>query len=196
MDREEELSRGPAYPVVRRQTAARYNTMHVYMVSQFLIPGVEYLDDAGDCPEELRICGEFQDRFSTAFVEKSIQEFLVGIKQRVHFMWNGKYHMKIGGVNDLCPALIHPDFFLESLTVRAVTVTAGIIVDFRMSAFLTDTDIAAGGRRFAGHQIVSGLTLDIRLEGTAPAVLVIGTKEGLLDREISQWCHPLTGQKD
>lgn len=50
-------------------------------------------------------------------------------------MRKSKYHMEIRRVNDLSPALIHPEFLLHSLTVGAVTVAAGIIVKFNMTAF-------------------------------------------------------------
>lgn len=54
-------------------------------------------------------------------------------------MGKGKHHMKIRRINDFSPAFIHPDFLLYSLSVRTVTVAAGIIVDFHMSAIGTLT---------------------------------------------------------
>lgn len=67
-------------------------------------------------------------------MKKSIEEFLVAVNEWIEFMGQGKNHMEISGVNDFCPAFIHPDFLKDSLTVRAVAVTAGIIVYFRVSA--------------------------------------------------------------
>ena len=49
--------------------------------------------------------------------------------------------MEVGGVNDFRPALIHPDFFEDSLAVGAVPIAAGIIVEFHVSAFAARTDI-------------------------------------------------------
>lgn len=37
------------YFMVLGEPAARDNAMHMYMVKHLLIPGMEYLDDAGDC---------------------------------------------------------------------------------------------------------------------------------------------------
>ena len=45
-----------------------------------------------------------------------------------------KNHMEVRGINDFGPALIHLDFFLDGLAVGAVTVTAGILVDFHVPA--------------------------------------------------------------
>ena len=39
-----------------------------------------------------------------------------------------KYHMKVRGINNLCPSFIHPDFFQDSLAVRTVTVAAGVVM--------------------------------------------------------------------
>lgn len=52
-------------------------------------------------------------------------------------MREGKYHMKVRGVNDFSPAFIYPDLFLYGLAVRAAAVTAGIIVEFDMPAVRT-----------------------------------------------------------
>ena len=44
--------------------------------------------------------------------------------------------VKIWGINDLLPALIHPDLFLYRLAVRTVPIPTGIIVDYYVSAVL------------------------------------------------------------
>ena len=70
-------------------------------------------------------------------MKKSIEELLITVNQGIEFMGKGKYHMEVWGINGLRAALIHPDFLLHSLTVRAVTVTAGIIMDFYVSTVRT-----------------------------------------------------------
>lgn len=65
-------------------------------------------------------------------MKKAIEKLLVAVEQGIQFMWKSKDHMKVRGVNDLSPAFIDPDLFLYSLTVGAVPVTAGIIVEFGM----------------------------------------------------------------
>lgn len=110
-------------------------------------------------------------------------------------MREGKHHMEVRRVNDFFPAFVHPDFPGEGLAVGAVAVAAGIMMEFCMSAVATDADVAAKSARLAGHQIVCGFALDIRLESAAAAVAVVGKAECLPDREISQWFHLPTGQR-
>ena len=76
-------------------------------------------------------------------MEKSIKEPLVAVDQRIQFMWKCKYHMKIWGIDYLGPAFIYPDLFVDGLTVWTVPVTAGIIVEFCMSAVRALRDIDA-----------------------------------------------------
>lgn len=66
-------------------------------------------------------------------------------------MWKCKHYMKVGRVNHFCPAFVYPEFFVYSLTVRAVTVTAGIIVKFRMAAIGTLADIIPESTGFTVH---------------------------------------------
>lgn len=71
-DRDKKFPCGLTYPAVRRQPTAGDNTVHMDVVIQLLVPGVEHLDDAGCCPEVLRVCGKLQQCFGTAFVEESV----------------------------------------------------------------------------------------------------------------------------
>ena len=69
--------------------------------------------------------------------------------------------MKVGGVNDFRPAFVYPDLFIDSLTIGAVPVTAGIVVDFYMPAFCAFTDAIAEFSGFAVHDGFGSLFLDI-----------------------------------
>ena len=124
------------FPVLCK-TSAGDDTVHVYMVVNFLIPCVKNLNNPRCCAEPLLIRRQFQKCFGAASVKEIIQKLLVTVNERIQFMRKSKYHMEIRRVNDLSPALIHPDFLLHSLTVGAVTVAAGIIVKFNMTAFWT-----------------------------------------------------------
>ena len=57
--------------------------MHMYMVIQLLVPGVEYLDDPGCGAEVFFISRKFQECFCTASVEKAIEKLLVTVDERV-----------------------------------------------------------------------------------------------------------------
>lgn len=74
-------------------------------------------------------------------MQKIIQELLVAVDQRVQFMRKGKYHMEVRGINDFRFPLVYPDLLLNSLTVWAVPVPAGIVMDLQMSAFRAVVDV-------------------------------------------------------
>lgn len=101
MDWKEEPVFGIPYPAVRGQSAAGNDAMHVYMIRDLLIPGMEDLYDPGECTKIFPIPAEFQKSFCTAFVEKGIEEPLVTVKERIQFMRERKDHMKIRRVDDL-----------------------------------------------------------------------------------------------
>ena len=67
-------------------------------------------------------------------MEECIEKLLVTVEQGIELMWKCKDHMEIGRVNDFCPAFIHPDLLVYCLTVRAVTVPAGTVVEFKAPA--------------------------------------------------------------
>ena len=64
-------------------------------------------------------------------------------------MGQGKNHMEIRGIDHFRTAFVNPDLLVYSLAVGAITVAAGIIVCFGMSAFCTDADVAAASFGFA-----------------------------------------------
>ena len=82
-DRKEKFSGGLPDPVVRGKPAAGNDAVHVDMVLQFLVPGVEHLDDPRLCPKILFISGQFQERLGTALMEQAVKKLLVAVKKRV-----------------------------------------------------------------------------------------------------------------
>ena len=66
-------------------------------------------------------------------------------------MRQGKHDMEVGGVDDFRPALINPELFGHCLTVGAVPVAAGIIVELHMPAFRTCADVHAELAGLAGQ---------------------------------------------
>ena len=120
------------------------------------------LDNAGCCSEVLFVRGQFQKCFRGALVQKRIQKFLIGINQRIKFSRHCKNHMEIGGINDFRFSGINPDFLKDSLTVGAVPVAAGIIVDLHMPAISTLGNVAAKRATFAGGNGMCSFPLDYR----------------------------------
>jgi len=83
-------------------------------------------------------------------MEQAVKKLLVAVNEGIQFMWQGKDHMEIGGINNLRPAFIHPDFLPYCLAVRAIAVTAGIIMEFYVPAIAAPADITA---KFSGFAV-------------------------------------------
>ena len=118
-------------------------------------------------PEIFLIRRQFQKRSGTASVKKPVEELLITVNQGIEFMGKGKYHMEVRGIDDLSPALIHPDFLLHSLAVRAVTVTAGIIMDFHVSTVRTLAQIETKPAGFTVYNGMGGFSV-VHPSGNAP----------------------------
>lgn len=128
-------------------------------------------------------------------MEKAVKEFLVAVNEGVEFMGQGKDDMEVRGVNDLRPAFIHPEFLLDGLAVGAVTVAAGIIMDFKVSAVGTDGSINAEGAGFAVENVEGSFLLDMGLEDTGSGIMLIRETPDLLDVMFSQGRHLPSGQR-
>lgn len=185
----------PDFPV-RGQPAAGDDAVHMDMVVQFLVPGVEYLDDSGLCAEIVSVSREFQECLGTALMEQTVKEPLIAVDQGIEFMGKGKHHMEIRGINDFRPALIDPEFFEYPLTVWAAAVTAGILVKLGMPAFGTPADIDTESAGFAGKDCTGGFPLLNRLKGSGEAVVLIGIQPDFLNRKVTQESHLRSGQKE
>lgn len=204
-DRQEEGSAAFAEFTVLCKPAAGEDAVHMYMVKHFLVPSMENLDNARLCAEVFFVATQFQQRLRAAPVEETVKSLLVGKDERVELMGKSKNHMEVRSVNDLGPAPVYPDFFLDGLTVRAVTVAAGIMMDFQVAAGGAEAFIASQLSGFAPHDGVGSLTLDVRLRGTGGGKIRIGGKENLLYFEGSKKPlnffamhagHPRSGQRD
>ena len=111
-------------------------------------------------------------------------------------MGQGKDDMEVRGVDDLGPALIHPKLLLDGLAIGAVTVAAGIIMDFNVTAIGTNGSINAEGAGFAIEDGERGISLDIRQEDPGSGIMVISEAPDLLDHRIRQGAHLLpSGQR-
>lgn len=96
-------------------------------------------------------------------------------------MWKSKDCMKVRGVNNLCPAFVHPDLFVDSLTVRAVTVAAGIIMELQMSAVRALGNIGTQFSRLTVEDGRGSFQLDIRLVNARKRILRIRVLPDALD---------------
>ena len=104
--------------------------------------------------------------------------------------------MKVRSVNNLCPSFVQPDFFVDSLTVRAITVAAGIIMELQMSAVGALGNI---GTQFSGFTVEDGrgsFPLDIRLVNARSRILQIRAFPDALDLRAIHGSSLPAGQTD
>ncbi len=168
--------------------------MHMHMVSQLLVPCMQDLDNPGCCAEIFFIGGQLQKCLGTAPVEHAVKKLLVAVNQCVQFMRQCKDHMEIGGINDFCAAFVRPDFLLYSLTVRAVAVTAGTVVEFHVSAVGADGNVDSEISGLAVKDGMRGFALDIGLWLSARAVFFVGILPYLLNFKVTHDMHLPFGQ--
>ena len=69
--------------------------------------------------------------------------------------------MEVGSIDDFCPAFVHPDFLIHSLTVGAAAVAAGIIVEFRMPAVMAFGNIDSEFSGFTVQDRLGSFALDL-----------------------------------
>ena len=82
-------------------------------------------------------------------------------------MGQGEHDVEIRGVNDLSPALVHPELCFYSLAVGAAAVAAGTVMDFLIAAVRADAEVKAEPFGFAVHDVGGSPALDAGLESAA-----------------------------
>lgn len=142
-DRDKEMVRGFFEPAVRREPTAGDDTVHMDMIAEFLVPGMEDLDDAGDCTEPFFIAGEFEKCLGAASVQKRVEKLLVTEDQGIELMGKGKDHMIVRGIYDLRAPFIDPDLLVYRLAVRTAPVPAGVVMESQIPTVLALRDIDA-----------------------------------------------------
>lgn len=118
-------------------------------------------------------------------MEESIKKLLITVDEGIQFMRKSEYHMKVRGINDLCPAFVYPDLFLDSLTVGAVPVAAGIAMEFYVATVRTLGKIVAESTCFAVEDGTGCFLLDIRLKMFGRTIVIIGRHPDFLDHKFT-----------
>ena len=98
--------------------------MYVRMEVEFLTPGVKDLYDPGDCTKELRIRGKFQKSLRRDFVKEGVKSILIQKEELIKIVRHSEDDMEVLGVDNFRSSFVDPYLFEDSLTIRAVTVSA------------------------------------------------------------------------
>jgi hypothetical protein len=75
--KKEASARGNPSRVIGRQSAGGHHTMDMWMMFEFLIPGVEDAKKADLGAEMFGIASDFQECFGTGLQQEMVQDFLV-----------------------------------------------------------------------------------------------------------------------
>ena len=95
-------------------------------------------------------------------MQKGIEKLLIAVKQGIQFMGKRKYHMKVRRVNHLSTTFVHPELLVDGLAVRAVSVSAGVIVEFQMAAVRALGNVYPKIPGFAVEDSPGSFSLNIR----------------------------------
>ena len=105
--------------------------MHVRVMFEFLIPGVEHTEEADLGAEMSGIASDFEESCSTGLQQEMVQEFLVLQGERRQFMRKGKDNMDVARGEKLLTTRLKPTSTGIGLTLRAVPVAAAVVRDSR-----------------------------------------------------------------
>src|SRR5437879_11710110 len=81
--------------VIERQSASGDHTMHVRVMFEFLIPGVEHTEEADLGAEMFGIASDFEESCGTGLQQEMVQEFLVLQGERRQFMGEREDNMDV-----------------------------------------------------------------------------------------------------
>ena len=163
----------PDLPVLCKSPAGDY-AVEMHVVVHFLVPCVQHLNDARGGAEMARAGGQLEKGLCAASVEKTVQQLLVVQHKGIQLMRECEDHVEIGRVDDFGTPGIHPELLSDGLAVRAVPVTAGIIVVLCVAAVRAGADICAKTSGLAGKDRLGSFYLFAGLVIPQGAVLAVG----------------------
>jgi hypothetical protein len=101
--------------------------MYMGVKAEILSPGMQDARESRESSQIFLICSKFLDRIAADSKQLIVQSNRIGQKQRIEFCGNRKDHMEMVNIKDVLTPPAYPLFFLERLTLRAMTVSAGVI---------------------------------------------------------------------
>ena len=147
---------------VRRQSAAGNDDVDMGMMGQRRAPGVEHGGEADARAQMLRVGGDGGQRLGCGLEQQIVDDGLVLERDRADRRRQGEDDVIIGNRQKLRLALGEPLPRRRALTLRAVTVAAGIVGDAFVRAVLAALDVSAERRGPTGldrrHHLQLGKT--------------------------------------
>ena len=141
--RQEEVGTGgdPALPV-RRQTAARYNHVHVRVMHHGRAPGVQHRGDGDPGTEMLRVGCNRKHGLGRGLEQQVVDHRLVGVGDVADGCRQREDDVEVGHGQQLGFPLFHPRARRRPLALRAMPIAATVVGDDRVGAVLATRDVA------------------------------------------------------
>src|SRR5580704_2400890 len=129
--------------VIGGQTSGGDDTMHVGMMLQLLVPGVQDAEEADLSAKVLAVCGDFDQGLGGEAKQQAVDDFLVLQSQWGQFVWECEDDVGIGRSQQFGAARIEPAVARFALTLRTMPVAARIIRGGAVAAPRARIDMAA-----------------------------------------------------
>ena len=123
--------------------------MNVWMVFEFLIPGVQHAEETDISTEVLGIAGDFKQGFGTGAEQQTVNDLLVLQGQWSEQVRQRENNMGVARGKEFLPTGGQPAFARVALAFWAVPVSARVVRDDAMSAAGAFVDVATESRRSA-----------------------------------------------
>src|SRR5262249_37473628 len=116
------------------------------MVVQRLAPGMQHGEESDLRPQMVRIACHGQEGLGHRLKEESIQHPRVLEPEWAEGMREGKHHMDVGDVEQLCFASREPGGLCPAWTLGAMPIATGVIGDLHVATLLTLRRMPSEGR--------------------------------------------------
>jgi len=114
------------------------------MKLEFLVPGVQYAEEADLGTEMPWVASYFEESFGAGTKQQTVDDFLVVQSQRSQLRRQSENDMDIGRGQKFAATCLNPAFTSAGLTLRAMAIAATVIRDGRaMSTARALIDVAA-----------------------------------------------------
>src|SRR5260370_12937665 len=116
------------------QPTGRDHAMYMRVKVELLTPRVQHAEEADFCTEVFGIAGHFEKSFRTGAKQEIVEDLLVQQDQRGQMTRKREDYMDVARWEKLLATWCEPAIASSCLTLRAVSISTGIVGDGAMSA--------------------------------------------------------------
>ena len=156
--------------MVRRQSAGWNHAMHMRMVQEFLIPGVQHAEEADLRAEVSLVASHREQRLGAGAKQQTVDLALVLQRQRRQLAGQREHHMRVADWQQFPAARFQPAVARVGLALRTMPVPARVEGDGLMPAAGALVDVTAERRGAAADD--GGQDLQVQPGEPFPAALI------------------------